>query len=114
MGGDVLDRREQDGWGSRVIDRLAQDLQAVFPDQRGWSRRNLHDMRALAEAWPPGLCAAARCTIAVGGHLIVLLDKPSTRQERDLGAESKAVAARRCGGLLWCVPPFAAGGLRVS
>ncbi len=52
VGRDILDRQEQAGWGGRVIDRLATDLRAEFPDQRGWSRRNLHYMRALAEAWP--------------------------------------------------------------
>ncbi len=42
VGRDILNRQEQAGWGSRVIDRLAADLRAEFPDQRGWSRRNLH------------------------------------------------------------------------
>ncbi len=42
IGRDILDRQEQAGWGSRVIDRLAADLRAEFLDQRGWSRRNLH------------------------------------------------------------------------
>ena len=41
VGRDILDRQEQAGWGSRVIDRLAADLREEFPDQRGWSRRNL-------------------------------------------------------------------------
>jgi hypothetical protein len=36
----------QAGWRSRVFDRLAQDLRAEFPDQRGWSRRNLYYMRS--------------------------------------------------------------------
>ena len=35
-----------------MIDRLAADLREEFPDQRGWSRPNLHYMRSLAEAWP--------------------------------------------------------------
>jgi len=52
VGRDILDRQEQAGWGSRVIDRLATDLRAEFPDQRGWSRCNLHHMRSLAAAWP--------------------------------------------------------------
>jgi len=40
----------QTGWGSRVIDRLVTDLRAEFPDQRGWSRRNLHYRRSFAAA----------------------------------------------------------------
>lgn len=52
IGRDILTRQEQDGWGTRVIDRLATDLREAFPDQRGFSRRNLQYMRAFAAAWP--------------------------------------------------------------
>jgi len=82
VGRDILDRQEQDGWGSRVIDRLAQDLRAEFPDQRGWSRRNLHYMRALAEAWPREFVQQSAARLP-WGHLMVLLDKLTTGQERD-------------------------------
>jgi len=82
IGRDILERQEQAGWGSRVIDRLAQDLRAEFLDQRGWSRRNLHYMRALAEAWPQDFVQQP-ATRLPWGHLLVLLDKLTTRQERD-------------------------------
>jgi hypothetical protein len=35
-----------------VVDRLARDLRRAFPDQKGFSPRNLKYMRAFAEAWP--------------------------------------------------------------
>ncbi len=82
VGQDILDRQEQAGWGSRVIDRLAADLRAEFPDQRGWSRRNLHYMRALAEAWPQDFVQQPAARMP-WGHLMVLLDKLSTRKERE-------------------------------
>src|SRR5690606_27994143 len=41
-----------EGWGSKVIDRLAADLRHEFPDMRGMSPRNLKYMRAFAEAYP--------------------------------------------------------------
>ena len=83
VGRDILDRQEHAGWGSRVIDRLAADLREEFPDQRGWSRRNLHYMRALAEAWPEQDFVQQAAAQLPWGHLMVLLDKLSTRQERD-------------------------------
>ena len=52
IGREVLARQDLAGWGSGVIDRLAGDLRAAFPDQRGFSRRNLQYMRAMAAAWP--------------------------------------------------------------
>jgi len=84
VGRDILDRQEQAGWGSRVIDRLAQDLRAEFPDQRGWSRRNLHYMRSFAEAWPTAESFVPQPVAQLPwGHVRVLLDKLTTRQERD-------------------------------
>ena len=52
IGRDILERQAQDGWGSKVVDRLAADLRAEFPDARGFSSANLRYMRAFAEAWP--------------------------------------------------------------
>ena len=52
IGRDILDRQAQQGWGSKIVDRLASDLRAEFPDARGFSRANLLYMRAFAEAWP--------------------------------------------------------------
>lgn len=54
IGRDILERQQRQGWGARVIDRLARDLRATFPDMKGFSPRNLKYMRALAEAWPGG------------------------------------------------------------
>lgn len=52
IGRTILDRQIQEGWGARVIDRLAADLRKAFPDMHGFSPRNLKYMRAFAAAWP--------------------------------------------------------------
>jgi predicted nuclease of restriction endonuclease-like (RecB) superfamily len=52
MGQDILHRQTEQGWGSKVIDRIAKDLRHEFPDIKGFSPRNLHYMRAFAEAYP--------------------------------------------------------------
>ena len=52
IGKAILDRQRAEGWGAKVIDRLATDLTETFPDSKGFCRRNLHYMRRLAEAWP--------------------------------------------------------------
>src|SRR5208337_4150805 len=49
---DILERQERDGWGAKVVDRLAGVLRAEFPGTRGLSRANLLYLRAFAEAWP--------------------------------------------------------------
>ena len=52
IGRDILARQSAQGWGAKVIDRLARDLRAAFPEMKGFSRANLMYMRAFAEAWP--------------------------------------------------------------
>ncbi len=52
IGQSILDKQADQGWGSRVIDRLAADLREAFPEMKGFSPRNLKYMRAFAAAWP--------------------------------------------------------------
>ena len=52
IGRDILARQAEQGWGTKVIERLAHDLRTAFPDMKGFSRANLMYMRAFAEAWP--------------------------------------------------------------
>jgi len=51
IGRDILARQEREGWGAKVIERLASDLRAEFPDMKGFSRANLMYMRSFAAAW---------------------------------------------------------------
>lgn len=82
IGRDILARQAAQGWGAKVIERLAHDLRAAFPDMKGFSRANLLYMRAFAEAWPE----EANVQQAVGhlpwGHNLVLLSKLKKRGQR--------------------------------
>lgn len=52
IGREILVRQQQQGWGAKVITKLAKDLKAAFPEMKGLSRTNLLYMRAFAEAYP--------------------------------------------------------------
>src|SRR5437764_14770035 len=52
IGREILANQKRQGWGAKIIDRLAVDLQRAFPNLGGYSVRNLKYMRAFAEAWP--------------------------------------------------------------
>lgn len=52
IGTSILKQQEQQGWGTKVIDRMSHDLKEEFPDISGFSPRNLKYMRKFAEAWP--------------------------------------------------------------
>ncbi|MGD0664172.1 MAG: PDDEXK nuclease domain-containing protein [Rhabdochlamydiaceae bacterium] len=51
IGKDVVERQEQDGWGSKVIERVARDLQNEFPGIEGFSKSNLFRMRAFYKSY---------------------------------------------------------------
>jgi predicted nuclease of restriction endonuclease-like (RecB) superfamily len=82
IGRDILARQARQGWGARVIDRLAHDLRTAFPDMKGFSPRNLKYMRAFAEAWPDAEFVQQAVAQLPWGHNLVLLDRLSTEAER--------------------------------
>jgi predicted nuclease of restriction endonuclease-like (RecB) superfamily len=47
----ILNKQEAEGWGAKVIDRLSTDLKEAFPEETGFSPRNLKYMRKFAESW---------------------------------------------------------------
>lgn len=52
IGKAILKKQGEEGWGTRVIDRMAKDLKDEFPDMSGFSPRNIKYMRKFAECWP--------------------------------------------------------------
>jgi predicted nuclease of restriction endonuclease-like (RecB) superfamily len=54
IGGEILKQRATKSWGSKVLDQLARDLRAEFPDMKGLSLTNLKYMALFAGAWPEG------------------------------------------------------------
>ena len=41
IGKSILQKQEQEGWGKQVIEQLSKDLISRYPDDRGYSKRNL-------------------------------------------------------------------------
>jgi predicted nuclease of restriction endonuclease-like (RecB) superfamily len=78
----ILDRQESEGWGAKVIDRLATDLRAAFPDMKGFSPRNLKYMRAFAAAWPERAIVQEPLARIPWFHHIALMEKCSTPEVR--------------------------------
>jgi predicted nuclease of restriction endonuclease-like (RecB) superfamily len=83
IGRDILARQAAQGWGAKVIDRLAHDLRTAFPHMSGFSPRNLKYMRAFADAWPGEAFVQQAVARLPWGHNLVLLDRlpgPETRK----------------------------------
>jgi predicted nuclease of restriction endonuclease-like (RecB) superfamily len=82
IGQDILQRQADQGWGSKVIDRLAADLRRDLSNSRGFSARNLRYMRAFAEAYPDELLITETLANLPWGHNVRLLDALATTEER--------------------------------
>ena len=52
IGREIVERQGTEGWGGRVLERLADDLQRAFPAVAGFSRTNVYRMRAFYLAYP--------------------------------------------------------------
>ena len=52
IGRGILKKQEEEGWGAKIIDRIAKDLKDAFPEMSGFSPRNIKYMRKFAESWP--------------------------------------------------------------
>lgn len=82
IGRDILARQNSEGWGTKVIDRLAADLGRAFPEMTGLSARNLKYMRAFAEAWPDIELVQQVVALLPWGHNVRLLDAVKASPER--------------------------------
>ena len=51
IGREILRAQKAEGWGTKVVERLAKDLAAEFPEMGGFSYTNMMRMRAFAEAY---------------------------------------------------------------
>jgi predicted nuclease of restriction endonuclease-like (RecB) superfamily len=88
IGHDILMRQAEQGWGAKVIERLAHDLRNAFPDMKGFSRANLMYMRAFAEAWPDAEIVQQAVGQLPWGHNLVLLTRLKDPQQRLAYAQS--------------------------
>lgn len=82
IGRDILIRQAEQGWGAKVIDRLAHDLRTAFPDMKGFSRAKLMYMRAFTEAWPEEQIVQLAVGQLPWGHNLVLLTRLKQPEQR--------------------------------
>jgi len=82
IGHEILSRQDQQGWGTKVVARLAQDLRREFPSLAGLSPRNLQYMRAFAKAWPEAAFVQQVVAQIPWGHNVRLLEAVQDPVER--------------------------------
>lgn len=83
IGRDILSRQDQEGWGTRIVDRLAADLSRAFPQMSGFSARNLKYMRSFAEAWPDPEIVQQLVALLPWGHNLRLIEAVKSAEQRE-------------------------------
>lgn len=84
----IVERQRDEGWGTKVIERLSNDLRSEFPSMTGLSRSNLMYMRAFAQAWPDNEIVPQLVGQLPWGHNRLLLDKLDDTETRQWYARS--------------------------
>ena len=77
IGMTILRQQKEQGWGAKVIDRLARDLTKSFPDMKGFKY-----MRSFAEAYPDKQIVQHLVAQIPWGHNVRILDYVKNYQER--------------------------------
>lgn len=82
IGNTILQQQAAEGWGTKIVERLSNDLRREFPEMTGLSRSNLMYMRSFATAWPAEVVQQPAGQLP-WAHIMVLLDKLDSRDDRD-------------------------------
>jgi predicted nuclease of restriction endonuclease-like (RecB) superfamily len=82
IGKTLLQRRETEGWGGKVVARLASDLKDAFPTMKGLSSSNLKYMRYFAERCPDFKIGQQAADQFPWFHLVTLLTQVGDEGER--------------------------------
>ncbi len=82
IGNAITQKQAEEGWGTKVIDRISHDLQQAFPDMKGFSPRNIKYMKRFATLWTDEAIVQQLVAQLPWGTNVVLMDKADTQQER--------------------------------
>ena len=93
LGADIAERQKSAAWGSGFLKQPSQDLMAEFPEMKGFSKRNLEQIRRWFLFWSRPLAIAkqaasqivqqpvAQITRIPWWHNVVIITKCQSREE---------------------------------
>lgn len=82
IGNKILERQQEEGWGSKVIENVSKDLRSEFPEMKGLSSRNLKYMRRLADEYGDLPIVQQAVAQIPWGHNCIIMDKVHDTEER--------------------------------
>lgn len=82
IGSQILERQDKEGWGTKVIENISNDLRKEFPEMKGLSARNLVYMQTLAKAYPDFSITQQVVAQIPWGHNCVIMEKITVDDQR--------------------------------
>jgi len=82
IGKTISKNQFEQGWGSKVIERLSKDLQNEFPEMKGFSFTNLKYMKMFFQAYQGDTICPQLVDKLPWGHNRIILDKISGYEEK--------------------------------
>ena len=82
IGKAITQKQVEEGWGTKVIDRISHDLRHTFPEIKGFSPRNITYMKKFASIWHDESIVQQVVALLPWGSNSVLMEKLSTEEER--------------------------------
>ena len=82
IGKAITQKQVEEGWGTKVIDRISHDLRHTFPEMKGFSPRNITYMKKFASIWQDESIVQQVVALLPWGSNSVLMEKLSTEEER--------------------------------
>jgi predicted nuclease of restriction endonuclease-like (RecB) superfamily len=74
---------KKQGWGAKVLSKLAKDLKNIFPSMKGFSYRNLYSMVQFANEYTDFEIVQALPAQITWTHNMLIIQKISGRKERE-------------------------------
>jgi predicted nuclease of restriction endonuclease-like (RecB) superfamily len=91
LGEQIIEKQCEASWGDGFLEQMSRDLQVEFPDLKGFSRRNLNDMKRWVSFWRQVVAKIAKQPVLqvgpqlVGqipwGHNLLIINKISDFNE---------------------------------
>jgi predicted nuclease of restriction endonuclease-like (RecB) superfamily len=85
LGEDIVERQKTATWGDKLLAQLSKDLMATFPDMKGFSKRNLEQIRRWFCYWNDESAIAKQAVAQLvqipWGHNIQIITKCQSMEE---------------------------------
>jgi len=82
IGTTISEKQKEKGWGSKTVEKLAQDLKNAFPGVKGFSLTNVKYMCQFAEEYPDFPISQQLVGQIPWGHNVILIQKVKDKSER--------------------------------